>query len=73
MSPQNQLESGNAITPVFDLVALLKLHVDCRGIPSKIRLQDFVVLADDEIRLGARLRIARAALKTESPMNDLCL
>lgn len=70
---QNKLETGSAIMLLLDLVIGLKVYVDYPRILSNIRLQDFVVYAEDGVRLRARLRIASAVLKTESPMSDFRL
>ncbi len=67
---QNRLESGSAIKLLLDLVTDLKVYVDYPRILSNVRLQDFAVHAEDGIRLRARLRIANAVLRTESPMSD---
>ncbi|MDF1738967.1 MAG: hypothetical protein P1U86_07395 [Verrucomicrobiales bacterium] len=70
---QNKLESGSAIKLLLDLAGNLKVFVDYPRILSNIRLQDFAVYAEDGIRLRARLRIAYAVLREESPMSDFRL
>ncbi len=70
---QNKLESGSAIKLLLDLVGNLNVFVDYPRILSNIRLPDFVVHAEDGVRLRARLRIAHAVLREESPMSDFHL
>ncbi len=70
---QNKLESGSSIKLLLDLVSDLKVYVDYPRILSNVRLQDFVVYAEDGIRLRAELRIAGAVLREESPLSDFRL